>query len=398
MATTARRRTTVGLGIVLLGAFGNDDDQELLITLGTLSGLCCYASNALATSHSHREEALFELARRADGWPRVDAVRLLGAPVGPAVQKWLIAEACTGDILDAYFALDAAQVGDLAGHLAPETVDDALLQGASRLLRAMTDPDGPSPNLMNGYDQAPAAVTAFIRHVRRRHHTLANILHLQWLGQYLATEAAEAISWSAGELAVTRGSIEQYITDDRAIRAVHHGLDHPSLPTFRQAIWAATAMRIPVAVRVLARLEEYPTDMWLWYTLLDNCPEADIGDIVDAAARLLLGEPHRNHETAESTGAPAVENALDMIVSRLDNHPGKGWPLIEAALQGRAVRTRNMAVKALAGWPAEMRTKAVADALRAARDVEPDPNTEARMGQILEQVGLSMDQTYGKRS
>lgn len=398
LATTARHRSTVGLGVILLGVFGDDDDRELLTTLGTVSGLSCYASYALATSQSRRDEALFAMARRADGWPRVDAVRLLHGTTDPAIRRWLIAEACTGDILDAYFALTAAQTGDLAGHLAPDTVDDPLLEGASRLLSAMTDPFGPDPNHLQRYAQAPAAVAAFVRHVHSRDHTLANLLHLQSLGRYLETNDAEAIAWPTGELDATRVSIAQYTTGDQAVRAVRAGLEHSALPTFQQAAWAAITMQIPVATCILARLERYPTDSWLWSILLDNCPETDITAVLDTAIRLLLTEPGTTPEAPEPSSTCAVESALDFIVSRLDNHPGLGWPLIDAALRGQHVRTRNMAVKALAAWPTALRTNLVTDALRAAEGAEPDPHTKRRMEQIIGRAEPTTDKTRRKRS
>ncbi|MFE4631521.1 hypothetical protein [Streptomyces mirabilis] len=148
----------VQFGMLLLGMAGTDHDSEILKTLGTFWEFSAEACEALLRSQADPYRALFELAQQAEGWARGDAVRRLEGASDPEIREWLIRESCTGDVLDSYFALTAAKVGDLADVLSRESLDEASLDGAGRLLEALADVDGPGPAL-GAYDDAVRALT-----------------------------------------------------------------------------------------------------------------------------------------------------------------------------------------------------------------------------------------------
>ena len=83
-------------------------------------------------------------------------------------------------------------------------------------------------------------------------------------------------------------------------------------------------------------------------------------------------------------GGPQADHILDLIVSRLDKHPGKGWPLVKIGLRNRTIRNRNMAIRILAAWPADQIPPDAAYAVREALSAEPDPNVATAMQQLLD--------------
>jgi hypothetical protein len=92
-----------------------------------------------------------------------------------------------------------------------------------------------------------------------------------------------------------------------------------------------------------------PDEPYLWQSLTD-----DIDDVLTLAGELLPLDDLATGPTTESgIGASPAEHILDLILSRLHTHPGKGWQLVKTGLRNRTIRNRNMANRTLSAWPAE---------------------------------------------
>ena len=81
--------------------------------------------------------------------------------------------------------------------------------------------------------------------------------------------------------------------------------------------------------------------------------------------------------------ADRPHHILDLIVSRLDAHPGKGWPLIRIALANPIIRNRNMAIRALTAWRPDTVPDQVIAAVKQASVIEPDRAVRDRMLRLL---------------
>jgi hypothetical protein len=79
----------------------------------------------------------------------------------------------------------------------------------------------------------------------------------------------------------------------------------------------------------------------------------------------------------------AAHNALDFILQDLGRFPGHGWPLIETGLRCPVTRVRNMAAKALSGWPAAAWPPHARQALADAAAIEPDDRAREHMNEVL---------------
>ncbi|KAF3467858.1 hypothetical protein [Streptomyces sp. Tu 3180] len=381
-ATHGEHPNAVRFGILLLGMAGTDDDGDILKTLGAFGAFSAEACEALVRSRADPCRILFELARQAEGWARVDAVRRLEGASDPDVREWLVRESCTGDVLDGYFALTAARAGDLAGVLARETLDEETLDGAGRLLQALTDVDGPGPALTS-YDGAVRALNGYLSHSAARGVTLRRLWSLLTIDRFLNGTHADA--WCPGndEWRRVRNRFAEAVADPAARDLVLAGLTDEEPDTRRLAAWAARPMNVPARPALLRGVESDPHDSTLWFLLVDDCPSEDIQAVVEAAARLLPLRELRTGPTAEpGLGAEyALDGILDVIVSRLDDHPGHGWELLETALGNRTSRNRRMALRALRGWPAESVPPAARGILLAAAAREPVPELRSEMEQ-----------------
>ncbi|MGW4484886.1 hypothetical protein ACWEOE_13710 [Amycolatopsis sp. NPDC004368] len=374
LAENGTRRTAVALGLLLLGPTGDRRDRELLLLLGRLETLSLFAAVALARSQPDREEALFELAQRVSGWGRIHAVERLAGTSSPAIKTWLLRGGFRNDIMDEYLAHLAATTGDLAGALATPPVDDELLDSAGDILTALYF-GGPAED-MTDYADAPVTIDRYLTLVAARPPSLARVAVVLRLARFLTS------GWAVDLDARRRlqDSCERLVHRPDWRLTVEHALDSPDLPVFRQAIWPAQELDIPTRERIRARVRAHPDDSYLWQALTDD----DIDDAVALARELL---PLETLATGPTRGigidADPPHRTLDLIVSRLDEHPGKGWPLIEVALANPTVRNRNMAVRALTAWPSDAIPGHLVDALRKAGEIEPDPEIRDRMRRLL---------------
>ncbi|MGF1428307.1 hypothetical protein [Kitasatospora sp. LaBMicrA B282] len=376
----------VRLGMLLLGLTGSGtpDDTAVLTTLGTFWAFSSDACAALVRSLADPQRPLFELARQAEGWARVDAVGRLGAVTDPEIREWLVRASCTGDVLDNYFALHAARVGGLAAVLAREALDAETLGGAGRLLEALTDLDGPGPAL-SSYDEAVPALDGYLRHATTHGLTLQRLWSLLTIHRYLH---ASTLCQDHPEWRRVRRRYADLVAGPAARDLVLAGLADEDPGTLRRAAWAARRMDLPARPALLRRVEVDPHDNTVWFLLVDDCPPTEIAAVVAAAERLLpLQRLRTGPTTALGLGAEyEADRSLDLIVSRLGAYPGHGWPLIEAALGNRTSRNRRMALRALAGWPVEAMPAAARQVLLAAAAREPVPELRAELTRAAERL------------
>ncbi|AGL15711.1 hypothetical protein [Actinoplanes sp. N902-109] len=355
LAEHGTRRNAVALGVLLLGVSGDRRDRELLLDLGSLEDLTLYAAVALTRTQPDRERVLFDLARRVTGWGRIHTVQRLKGTKDPQIKAWLLREGFRNSIMDEYLAHLAATTGGLRAALAGGPVDDELLDGAGDILTALSL-GGPAEDLTD-YADGPEVIDRYLTLVQQRPptlHRVATVLEL-------STDAGRSGAWRA---------------------VVDEALDSPDLDVVRQAIRPAKELGIPFRDRVRARLGQHPNDGYLWQTLLDDI--GDIDDVLALAHELLpLDQLADGPSLDVGHGYGRPEHVLDLIVGRLDAHPGKGWPLIRAALRNPAIRNRNMAVRALDAWPKDTVPDEVVAALRRAGEQEPDPEVAGRMRDLL---------------
>ena len=385
LAEYGTRRDAVAGGIVLLGVAGDRRDRDLLLLLGALEDLTLYAVVALARTQPDPDRAVFEMARRVAAWGRIQAVERLKGTSDPQIRGWLLREGFRNEVMNEYLAHLAATTGDLYTAMLDPEPDEALLDGAGGIIDALCAVGGPAKDIRD-YPDGPAVIGRYLTLVRDRAPSLARAAIVLGLGDFLESGEAAGLDWGSGSRDELRDAC-RVLARRPSWRAVVEGaLADPDLAAFRRALWPAAQLGIPTRQRVRARLRTDPFDGYLWALLLEDCPDAEIDDLITLAQELLpvselAAGPASSHGIGSGYYPP--DHVLDQIVTWLGSYPGRGWILIRTALRNPVIRCRNMAIRTLARWPAHAVPAGAAAAVRDALQAEPEPNTCDAMEHLL---------------
>ncbi|TVT31494.1 hypothetical protein FNH05_28330 [Amycolatopsis rhizosphaerae] len=379
------RRNAVATGIVLLGLSGDERDRELLLVLGTLEDLSLYAVVALLRSQPEPPHAVFELARRVDGWGRIHAVERLAGTGDPEIRSWLLREGFRNGVTGEYLAHLAATTGGLYAALLDEEVDDALLDGAGDILETLAGPAGPAKNIED-YPDGPPALCRYVALVRTRPPHPGRVTVLLRLAKFLDTEIAASLDWDERTRSALRETCLATAKEPGWRATVASALAEGDLPAFRNALWPARQLGIAVGEHLRWRLRAHPDDGYLWQCLLDEHPAHEIAEVVAFAQELLpLPELVTGPATDPGFGRDrAFDRVLGLLVNHLAEHPGQGGPLLGVALANRLTGNRNTAARALAAWPAESVPPEMRARVREAHHREPDPDTKKGLRELLD--------------
>jgi hypothetical protein len=360
LAENGTRHSAVAAGIMLIGLTGDERDRELLLLLGSLDALTFYAMEALTRTQSDRDMAVFELAQRvwADG--RVLIVSRLKETTDPRIKAWLLREGFRARYNVEYVAYIAATTGDLAGALAEADVDDALLDGASGILRALCN--GMPGYEISDYADAPVAIERYLKLVRHK-PSIPLINVVLTLDRCLDNDWCQEILSDPDWIAVVQQAIE--------------GLD---LAKFAEASCPAKKLGLRLHDHTKAWLEKYPYDQCLW-----SCLE-DVDDAVVLAERLLpLDELQTSLASGNAAGvAHPAKGAFESVVRKVARHPGHGWPLLRMALASHVSVVSRTAVYALRSWPRDQLPADAPEVLRQAAEAEPNGKIREAMTKMVQ--------------
>lgn len=358
LAEYGTRRDAVAGGIVLLGVTGDARDRDLLLLLGALEDLTLYAVVALVRTQPDPDRAVFDLARRVAAWGRIHAVERLKGTSDPQIRAWLLRGGFRNKVMDEYLAHLAATTGDLYTALLDPEPDEALLDGADGIITALCR--GGWAKDIRDYPDGPAVISRYLILIRHRAPSLARARTVLGLGDFLESGEAAGLNWGTASRQELGAACRTLAKRPPWRAVVEEALDCPDLRTD-------------------------PFDGYLWQSLLEDCPAAEIDDLIILAQELLpvadlATGPASSHGLGPSY---APDHALDLIVGRLGVHPGHGWTLIKAALRNRVIRSRNTVVRTLTQWPVHTIPADAAAAVRDALRAEPEVKTRDAMEQLL---------------
>ena len=279
--------------------------------------------------------------------------------------------------MDEYTAYVAATTGDLVAAL-EGTVDDELLDGAVGILRALVA-GGPAEDI-GDYAEGPRALRLVLERLRTEPSTAEQGL--------LAHEVVQLV-----EDAAARGALDAH-RPGRAGRAGPRGAGRPALARHRgtrarrrRTFWSAERLALHVGVdsfpAILERLERDPFNEYWWQAMQRT----------DAPGSTTCS-PSRTHTSCPPSSARGRRSrrawsdyrrhaALETLVTGLERFPGSGWSHVRTALSSPVIRSRNMALRTLAGWGRPAWPEDVEAALEAARDREPDEGVRERIRRLL---------------
>lgn len=169
----------VGLCLNVLSRYKNLDDRQLFFALASHYAFRGYATSYVIHSNFEVADGLWHLAKYPYGCSRTHIVPNLPENPKQEIKDWLLREAPKGELL-VEFAMDCVVKGDLRAALSKETIDDALLAGATRLTDFLTT--GVVGGNLNDYEYGPEATFLLIKHLykaKRNSELLDSVSEIQ---------------------------------------------------------------------------------------------------------------------------------------------------------------------------------------------------------------------------
>ena len=384
LARNSPDREPVKFAVAMLGMLQGEDFKALFLALGVHEEFTKYCAVALRHSLPPEEgwQAMFGLARQVDGWGRIDLVDRLAGDGDAAFRHWLVRDGFRNAVMDEYLACIAAREGRLVEQLAAPSAadDDALLDGAAGIFKALVS-GGPAEDMGDYADGATAAFRWFDL-VETRPVSLLRASAAQALGSYAGC-SDDTGAWPAKAARESGERATRYLGRDGLPDLVLHHLKSGSGYDLWLAKTLAPDLGIDPWPHVLAaQMADAGHDGW--YDLMRTDDPDRIDQVLAlAVAQLPLDRIAAGPADELGLGPEwAPHSALDFIVQALGRFPGKGWPLIAAALHSPVVRNRNMAAKALEGWAKADWPPEALQAVRQAAQAEPDADLKARLERL----------------
>lgn len=389
-ATEAPDREPVKWAVAVLGPFAQPEDLDVLLTLGRHDEFTLFSAVAVAR-YDDALAHLWELARNASGWGRVHAVeRITAADVGlpEEVKDWLLRQGYRNGVMYEYLALPCATAGDLRLAITRAQIDDGLLVAAGEIIDALFA-GGPAPGI-DAYDDAPAAVDAYLRHAAARSSPpLAALLTARTVRDFLADPEADWDARPAGWTPALRSALaaacDEFLGRPQWPARIAAGLRSPDAAEFNQADQAAGVLGIETWEVHWARLRQDPLEPSRWYDIMKHCDATRIDEVLTFAEREIpLDRVATGPGTELGLGAGFEPHVcLGYVLQELPRFPGRGRALIATGLSSPVLSNRNVAAKVLSDWGERDWPTGLRDEVVAARDGEPDEKVRRRLENLL---------------
>lgn len=428
LATESTDRGAVKFGIAMLGSMGDVRDLPIVQTLALHDEFGLYAAEAIAELAPNRQQALYDMARKLNGWGRIEAVSRMVATKDASLRRWLLTEGFRNTVTPQYLAYQCVTIADLAGalrDLSPkEKPDVPLLVGAADLIQSLLKP-GPGVGF-EAYEDAPQAATAFLQDIQNRREAVTFYLAAIALRDYVGAmrrspeqglppiaaldDTAPAAPGTANDASAhergkharqsgTPGSgdgtprsgdipIDDQPAPELAPWTIEQQRDVAALatrvaddPSWRRHVVAAVLAddtNLDQAELAARKLDIKTFDLHL-RRLSQHSDNAHRWELAFAAA-----EPQqikRLVSVAEDTSGAAREAVLHGVA----RYPGAGMEIVETSLSNSDQRVRRAAVETLMRWGGPyLRNVSVRLALNDAARRESDAALKARIVALLD--------------
>jgi hypothetical protein len=385
LATEARHRNPLKVGIALLGLFEGERHKEILLTIGRHEEFTLYCAVALSNTLKDPDGVLWELAKQVRGWGRIEIVERLKDTERSDIREWLLREGYSNAVMDEYLAYTAATSGDLVGALSRDGVDEGLLNAAGEILSALIM-GGPAEDI-DDYEQAPQAIELYLSLMTSRASTLSHFNAVRDIERFLTrddwSERLEKDNWNETDRQRFLDLAMDILARPEWHERIDEGLRSDDEGTFYLADRASRALGHSTFEVHYRRLEADPLSHG-WYQTMQQADETNIDRLLDLAEqRLPLDEIGTGPDGSLGLGPEfQAHSALDFVLQDLRRFPGRGWKLMKVGLRSPVVRNRNMVLKALEEWPRDSWPPGADDELRAAAEREPRDDLRKSMENV----------------
>ena len=408
LITVARHRGPAKLGIALLGACGEPDDIELIKPFAAHDEFTLYCSVAFTNLVEDPVDGLWEAAKAAGGWGKIQAVERLAPLVGdrPDVQRWLLVDGCANAVMNEYLAYTCATAGGLAAALNGD-VDDALLDGACTIVSALCV-DGPAEDLAH-YEDGPLVIERLVDLLQERGTTLSRLDTAIVIRRRLRDDSGHAESDDADgrplravseaqahqiELGWTEGLRSRLVAACGALLARPEWPDRVRVAFSsgdRRDEWLAWQIAPEVGVdlwdEAFAQLEARPLDEGLVSRVVhvrDRARRQRVIAWAEANLPLHLVSTGPQKHLFPEEDVRDVNQALAYVVQEMRDGEVYSEPLVAAAIRSPVISTRNVGLNALQTRSRGEWGSGVETAVRQLASDEPTERVRARVRALLE--------------
>jgi hypothetical protein len=358
----AAHREPLKLGILLLGACGSEEDITDLSDLASHDEFTLFAAVAAGNLVADPVDVWWDMARRVHGWGKVQLVERLArrAADRPDLRAWLLRHGCDNTIMPEYLAHSCATAGRLIEALSEDAVDDELLDGVCRIVRALLC-GGPAADI-DDYPDGPLAVRSLVGHLEERCDTLARLGTVRQIRDWLESpgtpdrdiwaERAER-GWSETVRAELVAVCSEILGRPGWVDVVRTAYRSGDADQEHRAWYMAEAVGADLWEATFAKLDATPLESHLYWRLMRTDDPARLARVVAfVEAHLPLAEIATGPADELGLG-PAFQahGCLDMVLQDMKREGVYSAVLVTAGLRSPVVRNRNMAINALEGRP-----------------------------------------------
>jgi hypothetical protein len=390
LATESADRGPVKFGLALVGALQLREHVDTAITLGTHDEFTLFAAVALKNMLDDSSPALWDLARRVDGWGRIQVVERLVPTDSPEIQRWLRTEGFRNSIMYEYLSHTAAVHGRLRQGLEAPSVGAAELMAASEIISALISGNGAPAEGIDAYDDAAEACRLYLEHVSRHPSAIGHFLTMRAILDYLRDDKRDPSArlkngWSETSVQNIERIAAALTERESWLPVIQSGLRSEDERVFHDASRAAQYLDLDTFDFHWARLIRNTKDGGRWSYVMQRANADRIDQIVELAEQHIPLDEIATGPADEWGLGPEFSNhsCLDFILQDLGQYPGKGWKLVATGLQSPVVRNRNMALNALSRWGKTAWPAAAEHAVERALAEEPDEEIKQRVRELL---------------
>lgn len=382
-------RNAVKFGIALLGYCKSEDNLEEIKILGLHDEFTLFASVAVMKISGNMERDLWEMAKKAEGWGRIQSVqRLADILCSPEIEDWLVREGYKNNIMYEYLTYIAAVHGKLYERLCAPKIDRGLFESAGEIIEGLIS-GGPAED-MSDYEFASRTVEQYIRHSVLMADELQDFIVLNSIKDFLEEirdnlQGHEKNGWNQDNIADCLIDINTVMKKPEWKKKTEDALNSRLFAVFNQGKMTASILGIAYWDRLWALLKENPESTALWYDAVNTAPP-EFSDELTALALKTLPLDKIASGPADVVGFSEDYQyfiCIEYIITYLASFSGKGEKLILAGLQAPVTRTRNMCVQTLGKWGRENWSEEIQLAVKKLSEIEPNPRTKSNLERLL---------------
>lgn len=354
-AVNGTKTETVKLGLsllVLLDTGGESETGDVLRVLGCCEEFTDYVLAAVESwTESDKQELYFTLARKLQGWGKINAVERMEADTEEKKQ-WLLCHGCKNSVMNAYLGYVCAVKCDFRERLEWGNLSEEEFRGASEIMEGLLD-EGPCRGLSAMEHPAELAML-YLEECGKHFLDVDMVVQLADIREYFADETnwqdmSEDGCQSRGVAVLAK--VDSLLASHNLFVLLMENVEEKP----HQCIRIANAFNLDISGQLIGLMERNFSKYYQFcYYLFGK--DAYVEEFFGICEREVREEDYPRG-MGNSLGFSAEERKgimLDVIVQHMGQYPLCGKKLIRICLRSPITRWRNMAGRALQGWVNEL--------------------------------------------